>query len=203
MNALQSMRGPRATIAIALAASLLLFFAIVRPQFASLEAAESRLAELDRLLLADRAAVASLRAYPALRARYQRLLGSVDVRSSDATLTADFLRTFLRTSAPHNVIVVSLVANATRSNGATKATRMRELELRVTLEGRYAAVIASLESLSHAREIVRVESLELTRIAAKNTDRTVHAVLTLRLLRLDGDPLRVDVPPNRGSAHDA
>ncbi len=199
MNRLSFFRGARGAAAAIVFVAVVAFVVFVRPGLDRLAADDARLAEATQALDADRVALTRLRAFPVLRRKYRAEIGSVDVRSSDAVLVADFLATAVRDAARRDVVVVSLSSDPHVAPTSQKAT-FRDIPLVLTQEGRYADVLATLDAFSHAHEIVRVDGIDITRVGdGRAPRRDVHVVVALRILRLERDPGRRGDPVH----HDA
>jgi hypothetical protein len=189
VSRLPLLRGARSVVCAFVLVVAAACFGVIRPAIERVALDESRLADATQALDADRLALERLRAFPSLRRRYREQIGSVDVRSSDAVLVADFLASAVRDAARRDVAIVSLTADPHTVPAAGTAP-FREISLVLTQEGRYADVLATLDAFSRSREIVRVDGIDLTRRAETTSSHqsAVRAVIALRLLRLDRDP---------------
>jgi hypothetical protein len=142
-------------------------------------------ARLRAAIAADLAAAAERAALSTQRERLARELGPV-LSVHDATArSAAFLREAAAIARRHRTSV-SAVASAERESAigarTSSATEPRGgLSYEVTLEGRYADVLATVRALSHARLPAAIEIASLTRKNPNALDATLIAALHVNL----------------------
>ena len=170
-----------------------------------------RMDEIARTTAQLRAGERLLASQPQLEAERRRLaamLGRID--ATDTTqLVARFVRDAARVAARHRALIVAIAASGTppasaqphkaASAGTTEATEATGATagpecvatLDLTIEGRYADVLAALRELSSAHVLAAVDVASIARKSADASDPTVSAALHVVLERIDPD--RTDV----------
>lgn len=158
-------------------------------------AGEARIAErLDenaRTVERERAGERTLAARPGLERRRARLhaqLHAVDLDAARSTLVARFLRDAARVAAAHHATIAAITAGGTQSAVAAaprdSADPLEAIPLEITVEGRYAGVLATMRALSALRVLADVDVASLARKHADGTDATLTATLHVGLERI-------------------
>ncbi len=131
----------------------------------------------------------------AARARFEadrtRLLGrlrAVELDAGRSALVARFLRDAARIAAAHHAAIPTITAAgvATPVSVAPSATNdpLESIPLEITVEGRYADVLATMRALSRSRVLAAVDVASLARKHADGPDATLTATLHVALERL-------------------
>lgn len=180
-----------AAVIVVLAAYLLVF-----------RGGETRIAErLDdnaRIGERVRAGERTLASRPRVEAERRRLRGelrTVDLDAPRSALVARFLRDAARIAAAHHAAIPTITATATAvaatlpPNAATLASNapidpLETIPLEVTVEGRYADLLATMRALSRSRVLAAVEVASLARKHADGPDVTLTAALHVALQRI-------------------
>ena len=153
-----------------------------------------RLEENARIAERVRAGERTLASRPRFEADRGRLRGelrAVELDAGRSALVARFLRNAARIAAEQHVALPAITA--TGSSGpvavATPATSapnesLEAIPLELTVEGRYADVLAAIRALSRSRVLAAVDVASLARKHADGTDAMLSAVLHVALERL-------------------
>jgi hypothetical protein len=164
-----------------------------------------RLDENARIAERVRAGERTLALRPRAEAERTRLRGrlrAVELDADRSTLVARFLRdaarvatihhatipTITAASGPPSPIAAAPTAAGTVSNPGTIATNaanepLEPIPLEITVEGRYADVLATMRALSRSRVLTAVDVASLARKHADGTDATLTAALHVVLER--------------------
>lgn len=171
-----------AAVAVVLAAYVFVF-----------RAGETRIAErLDenaRIAERVRAGGRTLASRGALETERERLrarLRAVDIGADRSALVARFLRDTARIAAAHHTAIPGIAATGTTvtASAATAPVELLEpIPLELTVEGRYADVLATMRALSRADVLAGVDVASLARKHADGTDATLTAALHVALQR--------------------
>ena len=165
-----------------------------------------RLDENARIVERVRAGERTLASRPRAEAERTRLRGrlrAVELDSDRSTLVARFLRDAAHIAAVHHATIPTitavsgsqntiaaapLAATGAASPGTTSANEVSELfeaiPLELTVEGRYADVLATMRALSRSRVLAGVDVASLARKHADGADTTLTAALHVVLERL-------------------
>jgi len=157
--------------------------------------AETRIADrLDqntRIAERTRAGERALLSLPGLERRRAHLregLRAIDLNAARSALVARFLRDAARIAAAHRATIAAITAGGAQSATAVAAPReqadpLEALPLEITVEGRYADVLATMRALSTARALAAVDVASLARKHADGADATLIATLHVVLER--------------------
>lgn len=120
------------------------------------------------------------------RARLRGRLHAVELDAGRSALVARFLRDAARTAASHHA-TIPMIAAAGPQLAATAVTPLsaateheeplEEIPLDVTVEGRYADVLATMRALSTSRVLATVDVASLARKHADGADASLTAAL--------------------------
>jgi Tfp pilus assembly protein PilO len=152
-----------------------------------------RLEENARIAERVRAGERTLALRPRFEADQSRLRGelrAVELGADRSALVARFLRDSARIAAEHHAAIPTITATGT-SGPATIATTvptapnepLETIPLEITVEGRYADVLATMRALSRSRVLAAVDIASLARKHADGTDATLTASLHVALER--------------------
>jgi Tfp pilus assembly protein PilO len=158
-------------------------------------AGETRIAErLDenaRIVENARAGERTLASRPRLERRRIHLrdrLRAVALDDARSTLVARFLRDAARVAAAHHVTIPTITAtgpqNALAAVPSEPADSLEAIPLEITVEGRYADVLATMRALSASRVLAAVDVASLARKHADGADATLTAALHVVLERI-------------------
>jgi hypothetical protein len=150
----------------------------------------ARLDENARTVERERAGERTLAARPDLERRRAHLhasLRAVDLDAARSALVARFLRDAARIAAAHHATIAAITAGGTQ--GTTVAPRdsadpLEAIPLEITVEGRYAGVLATMRALSGSRVLADVDVASLARKHADGADATLTATLHVGLERI-------------------
>jgi hypothetical protein len=159
---------------------------------------ESRIAQRldDNAQIAERvrAAERTLAARPRFEADRRRLHGelhAVELDAGRSALVARFLRDAARIAAAHHAAIPTITAINTAGPPGAAPNGPNELldaiPLELTVEGRYADVLATMRELSRSRVLAAVDIASLARKHADGADATLTAALHVALERLVPD----------------
>ena len=169
----------RAADALRLAALLIVlggFFFVFRADQHRLAAQRTENAHIARQIHADDAILATAGTLAtqtrALRARLARHALDVD----DTTAVAAFLREAARVAARRRTTIAAIGA-AGRGRAGAGAAGFDGVPLDLTVEGRYADVLATLGELSSGRVLAAVDLSSLARKNAASNDATLSAAV--------------------------
>ncbi len=116
-----------------------------------------------------------------LRARLRR----VDLDGDRTAAAADFVRDAANIAARHHTTIASIAAvGAASSTFATSADAFDAIPLDITVEGRYANVLATIAALSAGRVPAVVDVASLARKQAGSADATLTAQVHVAIQRL-------------------
>lgn len=158
-------------------------------------AGEARIAErldenariVERLRAGERT-LASRTRVEARRAQLRDRLRAVELDAGRSALTARFVRDAARIAAAHHVTIPAIAATGPQNALAAAPNDANDpfesIPLDVTVEGRYADVLATLRALSTARVLAAVDVASLARKHADGPDATLTAALHVVLERL-------------------
>ena len=164
----------------------------------------ARIAE--RVRAAERMLAARPR-FEADRSRLRRELRAVELDAGRSALVARFLRDAARIAAAHHAAIPAITATGTAgpAGGAPNGPveQLETIPLEVTVEGRYADVLATMRALSRSRALAAVDIASLARKHADGRDATLTAALHVALEHLPpanaAPPAKAaDVRPARG-----
>ncbi|HYW53374.1 MAG TPA: hypothetical protein VE826_05360 [Dongiaceae bacterium] len=149
-----------------------------------------RLDDNARIAERVRAGERTLASRPRFEAERRQLRGelrAVDLDAARSALVARFLRDAARIAAAHHAAIPTITATGT-GNPATLAPNapselLETIPLEVTVEGRYADVLATMRALSRSRVLAAVEVASLARKHADGPDVTLTAALHVALQR--------------------
>ncbi|MDQ6943878.1 MAG: hypothetical protein M3169_15365 [Candidatus Eremiobacteraeota bacterium] len=145
----------------------------------------ARIAERVR---AGELALASRPRFEADRTRLLRRLHAVELDAGRSTLVARFLRDAARIAAAHHAAIPTITATGTASPAFVAPTPASEplesIPLEITVEGRYADVLATMRALSRSRVLAAIDVASLARKHADGADATLTATLHVALERL-------------------
>jgi Tfp pilus assembly protein PilO len=186
-------------------------------------AGEARIAErLDenaRIAERVRAGERTLASRPRVEARRTRLragLRTVELGADRSTLVARFLRDAARIAAAHHATIPAITAtgpqiaataphiaatgqqNPASPESTASAEPLEAIPLELTVEGRYADVLATMRALSRSRVLAAVDVASLARKHADGADATLSAALHVALERLapsEPEPVTEPAPP--------
>jgi hypothetical protein len=189
-------------IAAALAVSG--YFAIVAPAEGRIGAIAAQTDALVAQVSADERAVRDADRLNRLQHAIAQELTGVNLGTDRAGIMAEFLRDLHERSAAHRIHLVSvqneLAATTARPvHPALSSDPFETAAVDVVLEGRYAAVLHTIEDLSRSRVLTKIESSSLDR--ARGTQDESAPVLTTQL-KLVVFYLRTS-PPSDGHATQA
>jgi hypothetical protein len=134
--------------------------------------------------------LASRRRFETERKRLQGELRAVDLDAGRSALVARFLRDAARTAATHHATIPTITAtNAAGTGPGTNAPSsasdsLEAITLEITVEGRYADVLATMRALSRSRVLAAIDLASLARKHADGADATLTAALHVALERL-------------------
>ena len=121
------------------------------------------------------------------RAGLRAHLRAVDLDAARSTLVARFLRDAARIAAAHHATIAAITAGTTQSIATAPrepADPLETIPLEITVEGRYAEVLATMRALSGSRVLAAVDVASLARKHADGTDATLTAALHVVLERI-------------------
>jgi Tfp pilus assembly protein PilO len=165
-----------------------------------------RLGENARIAERVRAGERTLAARPRVeadRARLRAGLRSVDLAVDRSALVARFLRDAARIAVAHHAVIPAITSSgSTTANPAATAPNapaepLEAIPMDITVEGRYADVLATMRALSRARVLAAVGVASLARKHADGIDTTLTAALHVSLQRL-ATPPTADVRARHG-----
>ncbi len=146
-----------------------------------------------------------LRTVPSLETERRRLrqrLRQVDLEGDTGSLVARFLHDAAAISARHHTVIASIAAAAPLALAtptappAVTTAAFDGLALDLTVEGRYADVLATIRDLSAARVLAAIDVTSLARKTSTSTDPTLSATLHVVVERLvPATPARVRTQP--------
>jgi Tfp pilus assembly protein PilO len=145
-------------------------------------------ARIAERLRAGERTLASRPRFEAERSRLRRELRTVDLAAARSALVAHFLRDAARLAAAHHAAIPTITATGTASPVAlapnAPSDPLETIPLEITVEGRYADVLATMRALSRSRVLAAVEIASLARKHADGTDATLSAALHVALERI-------------------
>jgi hypothetical protein len=125
------------------------------------------------------------------RRRLRGELRAVELGAGRSALVAQFLRDAARIAAAHHAVIPSITSNGTSSpvaaapnGGNAPVEPLESIPLEITVEGRYADVLATMRELSRARVLAAIDVASLARKHADGADATLTAALHVALERL-------------------
>jgi hypothetical protein len=135
------------------------------------------------------------------RARLRAQLRSADVTADRSAIVARFLRHAAVIAAEHHAAITAITAGGTvpittsrtpapsgplagRSEARSVDEPFEEISLEVTVEGRYADVLATIRALPAGRVLASVDVTSLARKNAASADGTLTASLRVVLERI-------------------
>jgi hypothetical protein len=134
--------------------------------------------------------LASRTALIAVRARLREQLRSANVAADRSALVARFLRDAARIAADHHAAITTIAAGSAAPAIAEPTPSLRtadpfeEIPFEMTVEGRYADVLATVRALPAGRVLASVDVTSLARKSAASADGTVTASLRVVLQRI-------------------
>jgi hypothetical protein len=151
----------------------------------------ARLDENARIAERVSAGERTLASRPHLEAERRRRRGelrAVDLGGARSALVARFLHEAAGISAAHHAAIPTITATGTM-NAVTLAPNapadlLEAIPLEITVEGRYADVLATMRALSRSRVLAAVEIASIARKHADGADATLTATLHVALERL-------------------
>lgn len=166
----------------------------------------ARLDETARVAERVRAGESMLASRPRFEAERRRLRGdlrAVELDAGRSALVARFLRDAARIAAAHHATIPAITATGT-SPATTLATSvssasnelLEAIPLEITVEGRYADVLAAMRALSRSRVLAAVDLASLARKHADGADAMLVATLHVALQRLAPAELAPPAGPN-------
>jgi Tfp pilus assembly protein PilO len=165
-------------------------------------AGEARIAdrvdETARVVERLRAGERTLAARPLLeaeRARLRNRLRAVELGADRSALVARFVRDAARIAAAHRTTIPAITAAGMQSPAIPTADLFEAIPLDVTIEGRYADVLATIRALATSRVLAGVDVTSLARKHADTADATLTAALHVVLERLAPAPTTVPAGP--------
>lgn len=155
--------------------------------------------------------LASRRTLEAERGRLRARLHAVDLAADRSRLVARFLHETARIAAAHHTAIPAIAATGTTAGTASAATApnapaepLEAIPLELTVEGRYADVLATMRALSRAHVLAGVDIASLARKHADGTDATLTAALHVALERsVESAPEALTEPTRPAGAADA
>ncbi|HWT06908.1 MAG TPA: hypothetical protein VN224_14185 [Xanthomonadales bacterium] len=149
-----------------------------------------RLDENARIAERARAGERTLASRPRFEADRSRLRGGlrgVELDAGRSALVARFLRDAARIAAAHHTAIPAITASGA-ANPITVAPNapsepLEPIPLEITIEGRYADVLATMRALSRSRVLAAVDVASLARKHADGADATLTAALHVALER--------------------
>ena len=149
----------------------------------------------ERLHAGERA-LASRTRIEARRTHARERLRAVELDASRSTLVARFLRDAASVAAAHHATIPAIAATgpqtAVPAVPADANDPLETIPLEITVEGRYADVLATMRALSASRVLAAVDVASLARKHADGPDATLTAALHVVLHRRASAP---PVPP--------
>jgi Tfp pilus assembly protein PilO len=118
-------------------------------------------------LAADEARIRRRPELEAERVSLQERLRAVDLEADRTHLVAVFLRDAARIAARHHARISAVVAESDGASSPAAHPPFQGIPLELTIEGRYADILAAIRDLSASRVLAGVEVASLTR---KQTD---------------------------------
>ena len=159
----------------------------------------ARIAERVR---AGERALASRPRFEAERARLRDRLRTVQLDAGRSALVAHFLHDAARIAAAHHAAIPTIAAatSATPISAAPIASsasgaQLEAIPLDVTVEGRYADVLATMRALSRSRALAGIDVASLARKHADGRDATLTAALHVALERMAATPIAPSAGP--------
>ena len=119
------------------------------------------------------------------RARLRNGLRSADARADRSALVARFVRDAASTASAHRTAITAIAASGTQQ---PVAGAFDPIGLDVTVEGRYADVLATVRALSEGRVLATVDVTSLARKNAAAEDGVLTAALRVVLERIAPEP---------------
>jgi hypothetical protein len=151
----------------------------------------ARLDENARIAERVSAGERTLASRPHLEAERQRRRGelrAVDLDGARSALVARFLHEAAAIAAAHHAAIPTITATGTTNAVALAPNApvdlLEAIPLEVTVEGRYADVLATMRALSRSRVLASVEIASIARKHADGADATLTAALHVALERL-------------------
>ncbi len=138
---------------------------------------------MDGLHAAERT-VASRPLLEAERSRLRARLRAVDLEAGRSTLVARFVRDAALIAAQHRTVISAITASPGTASIDAASEPLQAIPLEITVDGRYADVLATIRALSVARVLTAVDVASLARKNAAAADPAVTAVLHVALQRL-------------------
>jgi Tfp pilus assembly protein PilO len=126
------------------------------------------------------------------RSRLRNRLRMVELDAGRSALVARFLRDAARTAAAHHATIPTIAAAGPQTTGGVapplpavneQNEPLEEVPLDVTVEGRYADVLATMRALSTSHVLAAVDVASLARKHADGADATLTAALHVVLQR--------------------
>ena len=149
-----------------------------------------RLDENARIVERLRAGERMLAARPRLegeRTRLRSRLRAVELDAGRSVLVARFLRGAAHIAASHHAVIPTIAAAGTANPVAgapnLPSEPLEAIPLELTVEGRYADVLATMRALSRMRVLASVDLASLARKHADGPDATLTAALHVALQR--------------------
>ncbi|MDB5072724.1 MAG: hypothetical protein JWM87_3835 [Candidatus Eremiobacteraeota bacterium] len=150
--------------------------------------------------------LASRTALIAGRTRLREQLRSASVAADRSTLVARFLRDAARIASDHHAAITAItastgtgmqpaVAAAERTPSFRTDDPFEEIPLEMTVEGRYADVLATIRALPSGRVLASVDVTSLARKSATSPDGTLTASLRVVLQRIAPATETAGAPP--------
>lgn len=156
-----------------------------------------RLEENARIMDSLRAAQQTVAARPRLETERRRLrahLHAVDLDADRGALVARFVRDAARIATAHRTTIAAITASgataslavgaaavSSAASSAAPSEPLQTIPLEVTVDGRYADVLATVRALSAARVLAAVDVASLARKNAAAADPAVTAVIHVAL----------------------
>ena len=117
-----------------------------------------------------------------------RAAARADLDAARSTLVARFLRDAARIAAAHHATIATITPAARKARSplrrANSADPLEAIPLEITVEGRYADVLATMRALSGSRVLAAVDVASLARKHADGADATLTATLHVALERI-------------------
>lgn len=169
----------------------------------------ARLDENARIVERVRAGERTLASRPRAEAERTRLRGrlrAVELDADRSALVARFVREAARIAGAHHATIPAITAVSAAvppaapvpTASAPGNAELEAIPLDVTVEGRYADVLATMRALSRSRVLAAVDVASLARKHADGADATLTAALHVvleRFARMPMTPPAQDMPP--------
>lgn len=128
------------------------------------------------------------------RARLREQIRSAEVAADRSALVARFLRDAARIASEHHAAITTIAASGPAGAIAGQTASVRagdpfdEIPLEMTVEGRYADVLATIRALPAGHVLASVDVTSLARKSAATADGTLTASLRVVLERIAPAP---------------